>query len=319
MTASIPRWAVPLVAAGGAALLAALVVHLGPSVIARQLAGLAPILPIVLALGAIKYGLQTIGWRLVLRPAERPPWSDAICATIAGDAVGYLTWAGPFSSEPTRAVLTRHLVPVGASVAAGAAERFMYSLTSALLIVAVPAVLALRRHPTWQPVAWTASCLLVLSGWWLWTRRHERPPRASRSWGRPLDAVRTFWREHHGVAPVLGVLCLGQHATLVLEAYVMLNALGALPTIGAALVFEVVSKLVNTAGSAVPGRIGISEGGSALLARALGYEASLGLSLALMRRVRAAIWTAVGLLMLVVQERRARRTSDGEPTSRRAS
>jgi len=71
--------------------------------------------------------------------------------------------------------------------------------------------------------------------------------------------------------------------------------------------FEAVTKLVNTAGLLVPGRIGVSEGGSALLAGALGFAASHGLSLALMRRVRATIWAIVGIALLPFQEARARR------------
>jgi hypothetical protein len=160
------------------------------------------------------------------------------------------------------------------------------------------------------------ASLQVLAGAWAGAVRGGRQPRAARSWRRPFDAVRDFWREHRKVAPALASLCFGQHAILVVEAYVMLHVLGAHPTAAGTLVFEVISKIVNTAGSVVPGRIGISEGGSALVAGALGYQASVGVSLALMRRIRALIWSAVGLLLLVTQERRARRSGrTGTPAS----
>lgn len=85
----------------------------------------------------------------------------------------------------------------------------------------------------------------------------------------------------------------------------MLNAMGD-ATLKTAFVFEAVTKIVNTAGVLVPGRVGVSEGGSALLAGALGFAASQGLSLALMRRVRALIWAGVGLAVLPFLEARAR-------------
>jgi uncharacterized membrane protein YbhN (UPF0104 family) len=95
---------------------------------------------------------------------------------------------------------------------------------------------------------------------------------------------------------------------LIGEAYVILSALTPGTTLQTALVFEAVTKIVNTAGLVVPGRLGVAEGGSALLADALGFAASHGLSLALMRRVRALIWAVVGLVLLPLREARARRT-----------
>jgi hypothetical protein len=121
-----------------------------------------------------------------------------------------------------------------------------------------------------------------------------------------LEAVHELWRDRRGALPAITLLCLAQHGLLVGEAYLMLNALGGAATLQTALVFEAVTKIVNTVGLLVPGRLGVSEGGSALLAGALGFAASHGLSLALMRRARALIWAAAGLVLLPFQEARAR-------------
>ena len=61
-------------------------------------------------------------------------------------------------------------------------------------------------------------------------------------------AMRQLWRERRGVLPAIALLCFAQHAVLVGEAYVMLGALGAGTTLQTALVFEAVTKIVNTAG-----------------------------------------------------------------------
>ena len=58
--------------------------------------------------------------------------------------------------------------------------------------------------------------------------------------------------------------------------------------------FEGVSKLANSLGAIVPGRLGIAEGSSAALAGALGIGSSFGVSLVLMRRVRGLLWSIVG-------------------------
>jgi hypothetical protein len=299
-------------------LLAYLIVRLGPARIAGELHGLSGILPAVLLLTGPKYVLQTIGWRLVLPRSMRPGWGDSVSATVTGDALGYLTWAGPFTGEPIRALLTRHAAPVGASIAAGAAERAMYNVTAAILIAAVMLERLSTSHDEgWRTAAWVAAAGVSVALVVVLRRRARAgasvprtPPARSRlsmKVARSLEGLRPFWQDRRRLMPLLAALCLAQHALLVTECYIMLGALGAAPSLREAFVFEALTKVVNTAGLAVPGRLGISEGGSALLAGSLGFAASYGLSLALMRRVRALIWAVVGLVLLPITEHRARR------------
>lgn len=303
----------------GVGLLAYLVLRIGPAVIAVHLRGLAAILPGVLLLTGLKYPLQAAGWRLALPPERRPPWGESISATITGDTLGYLTWAGPVTGEPIRALLIRGSVPLPEGIAAGAAERAVYNVTAALLVGTVLAVLVGAAH---QLVLATtiAGGLAAAVVYAVFARRarprggedvHGTAPDGTRTSGnRPgpsafFAAVREIWRARRRALPIIALLCVAQHAVLLGEAYLMLGVLGSV-TLQTALVFEAVTKIVNTAGLLVPGRWGISEGGSALLADALGFAASHGLSLALMRRVRALIWAAVGLGLLPFQEARAR-------------
>jgi uncharacterized protein (TIRG00374 family) len=309
----------------GVALLVYLIVDLGPARIASELLRLGSILPAVLLLSGAKYLLQTAGWRLMLRRQARPSWPESVGATITGDALGYLTWAGPFTGEPVRAVLIRESVPVAAGIAAGAIERTVYNLTAAGLVTAVFAALISATSPSGRAFAWVSgglSIALVLAlGARRWVKRQRSGrdlpaavgplPAPKRSPVRGIAAFRVaakeLWSTRKMVLPILAVLCLLQHALLVIEAYFMLGTLGAAPSVRTALIFEALTKIVNTAGILVPGRLGVSEGGSALLANALGFAASYGLSLALMRRVRALFWAAVGLAVLPLQEARARR------------
>jgi hypothetical protein len=121
-----------------------------------------------------------------------------------------------------------------------------------------------------------------------------------------LAALAQLWATRRQALPAVALLCVAQHGLLVGEAYLMLGAFDASTTIQTAFVFEAVTKMVNTAGMVVPARLGVSEGGSALLADALGFSASHGLSLALMRRVRALVWAGVGLVLLPYHEARTR-------------
>lgn len=316
---------VTVLGAAGFGLLVYLIAELGPARIVAQLQGLGSILPAVLVVTSAKYPLQTAGWRLALARHARPPWGESISATITGDALGYLTWAGPFTGEPIRALLVRNSVPVAAGIAAGALERAMYNVTAAVFVWAVLLFLVTTTHRVAFVTALIGSAfgavaLAVLVRGRLRARRapddrHSSPDSRTAETGSVrgarafLDAARELWRDRRGALPAIALLCLAQHVILVGEAYLMLSALGGGTTLQIALVFEAVTKIVNTAGMLVPGRLGVSEGGSALVAGALGFAASHGLSLALMRRVRALIWAGVGLALLPFLEARARRNT----------
>jgi hypothetical protein len=299
----------PLAAVGGLVLLGYAVLDIGFDRIVETLATLGPILPIVLAITFFKYPLQAAAWRLALKPGARPGWRASVAATLSGDALGYLTWAGPLTGEPLKAYLIRDLVPVAVGVTAGAAERLLYN-ASAAIVIAVAAALVLPGHDSrWLLAAGVAAGVCLGAIWW-WTRSRGKDPAAAAAAGNPPGVIAALahdlWRERPAALAAMLAIEVGQHALLMCEAYVMLAALGAQPSLRTVVIFEGLTKAVNTVGGIVPGRLGIAEGGTALLAGALGLGASYGLGLAIMRRVRATAWGAVGLLLLWQRERQAR-------------
>jgi hypothetical protein len=211
---------------------------------------------------------------------------------------------------------------VAAGVAAGAAERALYNLFGlALVLTALVALTAdiHGAHILWIAAALGAALVIgVLVRQRQPARDKHRPAldkaveagsRSESATTRVLDAVKELWRDRRAALPAIAALCLAQHLLLIAEAYVLLSVAAGNATLRTALFFEAVTKIVNTVGAVVPGRLGISEGGNALLADVLGLGAAYGLSLSLMRRVRALIWTGVGLALLPLQEARARRAA----------
>jgi phosphatidylglycerophosphate synthase len=85
----------------------------------------------------------------------------------------------------------------------------------------------------------------------------------------------------------------------VFEVYLILRLMG--PHAGplSALAIEGLTKLVNVVGIFNPGNIGTYEGGNMLFAKMIGIGATAGLTLGLIRRVRALFWGAIGGLCLV--------------------
>jgi len=280
-------------------LLILLVRHIGPRVIVEQCVKLGNVLPAVLALTFFKFPLQATAWRLVLPPAQRPPWWRTLRTTIGSEAIGGITLAGAVAAEPMRAALMKPWLPLSTSIAAGAVARSMYASTGALVTAAALWMAALRfgRYPWGLALAVAVAAVLPAAAVLL-ARRHgsRRAAGDATDW---REMLRGLWFDRRGALHVIALLCLAEHAIMLGEAHLMLHALHAQPTFATVLMFEGISKLANTAGAIVPGRLGIAEGGSAALGSALGIGSSFGVSLVLMRRVRGLLWGIVGVTLVL--------------------
>ena len=291
-------WSLGLtVLAGG--LLVLLVKHIGARVIVEQCLRLGNVLPAILALTFFKFPLEATGWRLVLPAAQRPPWWRTVRATLGSEAIGFVTLAGPVTAEPMRAALLQQFLPISTGIAAGAVEQSVYASTGAIVTALALAIAASRPGgDSWSPALAAAVVAAVPVAVVLLAKRHgsRRPAEDATGW---REVLRGLWSDRRGTLHVIALLCLAQHVIMIGEAYVMLHALGAEPTLTTVLMFEGVSKLANTFGAIVPGRLGIAEGSSAALAGALGIGSSFGVALVLMRRVRGLLWSMVGMMLIV--------------------
>ena len=277
-----------LAAVAGVALLAWTIYSVGPSVLVQQLEALAPVLPLLLGLAALRFLLQAAGWRLALATANRPPWGEMFKAVVAGEAAGYFAW-GPVSREPMKAFLLGDRVPQREGLAAAMVERSLYTIVAAALILAAIGIVAVRYGRLWWFLdAFAAVGATVMS--------------AKRYWPR----LGRIFQQRDTAAAILACAA-AQELSNVVEAYVVLAWLGAAPTITSVLVLEGISRLMNGAGQFIPGKLGITEAASAALSEGLQLGAAHGLSLALARRVRSLAWGAVGIAVVAMRAARTRR------------
>jgi hypothetical protein len=104
----------------------------------------------------------------------------------------------------------------------------------------------------------------------------------------------SFW-----LAVVLNVIA---NALGALEVLLLLWYLGGNRSPLAALGVEGMTKIVNIAGLLIPGNVGTYEAGNIMILRLLGFSASIGLTLALLRDMRRLFWTGVGLVLFVISD-----------------
>jgi hypothetical protein len=126
----------------------------------------------------------------------------------------------------------------------------------------------------------------------------RRAQLAAHRFTRVENGIIRFLHEHHArLAEVLAIETAA-HLLLVLEIWIVLAALGAFRSWNQPFIIEGAVKFVPIAFAFVPGQFGALEGVHALLAGAIGLPTAVGLTLALVRRMRGLLVAAAGVLAL---------------------
>jgi hypothetical protein len=310
---------------GGAVLFAYVVRRAGVSEIIDGIQRVGWGLLAILALAGVRFVVRAGCWRLCMPPDRSLSFGRTLTAFLAGDAVGNVTPFGLVASEPAKVFLTRHHLATRESVTSLAVENVIYAASVVTMLVAGIAV-ALAAVPL--PVSWRwaaagglcgVACLVavavrVLRGTWD-VSRGPRP-----RWRARLADVRQavvgvlaapprrLWRAF--------VLDMSFHALGTLEVFLTLGWLlgDRSPTLVQAIVFETVNRGVTVGFKFVPFRIGVDEAFSGVVAPLLAVDASAGVALAVVRKVRNLFWTGIGLAVIAAHPVRMMREADRHET-----
>ncbi len=296
----------------------------GPQAIWQNMLDLGAGFLLVLLISAVRPLVRSCAWTLCFEAPHRLRLRDALRAYLAGDALGNVMPLGIVVSEPTKAALVRDRVPLSASIAALAVENLFYSLSVALFIFAGTCALLLS-FPLPQKLRF--ACMGVLAGvvviivfgfvvvrrqWkfvssvlnflygrgvarnWLEARRGRVAAIEERIYG-------FYARNQTRFLPIL-LLDACFHLAGVVEVYATLYFIApAPPTWLAAFVLESVNRVINVIFKFVPMRVGVDEAGTGMFTKALQFGTTSGVSLAIVRKARVVVWTAIGVMLLVRQ------------------
>lgn len=304
---------------GGISVLALLILQAGPARLVRLLGQGGWSVPIIVVLYAIHQGVRAVGlWRSVLGWPIR--FADVLRIRIVGEGLEVLTYTGPFLAEPAKGLLLkRHGLPSAHAFAAVATEYLLYTVVSAAM-ASVAFMLLLARGTLPEPLRPAALAIAVVSiafnGAFAFAAitgiglivpivralgagvGRSRAAFAAEQIGYVEQVLVSFLHDHPArLAEVLGIEVVA-HALLVSEVWIVLSTLR-LPFSGFdPLLVEGGAKIIAGGFFFVPGQIGASEGVYALLLRAIGFSAATGLTLSLLRRIRAALVAGLSLLVL---------------------
>lgn len=297
-------------AIGGAALLVVSIRLVGAGPVGEGIARLGVGFLVVGALGGLRSVLRTVAWRLCLEDSTVLPFGRTFAAYLVGGALGNITPFGMLISEPSKILLVRSRVAAMASIPALAVENLLYTMTVAVMLTAGTAGLLLAVP---LPAAAARASFVLLgfvgigtaSAVWIVATERRLGTAIARRLGVRTDRIGTiedrvfsFVRRHPD--RVLPVLCCEVcfHALAVFEIWFALSLItGHSPSLLTAFVFEYVNRAITIAFQFVPLWLGVDEAGTGFVAAALGLNPAAGVTLALARKGRITLWTAVGLVL----------------------
>jgi glycosyltransferase 2 family protein len=310
------------VAIAGLALLVFTVQRVGGwRAIVDGVAGLGWWFAIVVLLGAFRMVCRTRAW-MVCANDPQLQFRHAFGAWLASDAIGNLTPLGLLASEPTKILMVRTRISTVTSIASVTIENAFYT-ASVLVVLLTGTWLFLQRADV--PAGLERISELILAGVAVaaavavWAVR-SRPavlsrfaPLITKIAGQshaPAEAIREVESQIYAVPQwpigrILPVILweIAFHIGAVAEVWVILVALAPNATLVDAFLLESAGRFVLVAFKFVPYRLGIDEVGSGAVATVLGLSPAVGVTLALVRRLRMVILNAVGLVPLVNRSR----------------
>jgi putative membrane protein len=261
----------------------------------------------------VNLAADTQGWRVLFASQTRPGFLPLLRLRWIGEAVNSLLPVAQVGGEVMRAQMAVRLGVRGAEAGAATLVDFTLGLVTQLLYTVLAVALLLPSRGFGEETrAWFGGLLVaaaVIAAFWAasalggFGRVAQRARRVLRGgvWdaltggAAALDAeVQALYARRPDVAAgaTWRMLSWLLHSG---ETWLALWYLGAPVSLADALILEALSTAVRSGAFAVPGAIGVQEGGFVLLAPLVGISPEMALSLALVKRLRELVIGGGGL------------------------
>ena len=279
----------------------------------------------IFCLGIIWYSLYTIAWRQFLRrlPGNISFW-ELFRIKITGEAANTLTPMNFLGGDPLRVYLLKKNFPATEGAASVVVDRTLYAVGTLTVIALgiIAAFLHFEKLPS--NIKYGVPIVMIIAGAFmafilihqrkglfsllmsLCRRLHIKKSFSERTIERfeKLDAqIMEFYEfSHRGFW--LALAChIGGRLLGIVEVYAIGRVVSDEFTFFAALILTALAPIVNAVFAFVPGALGIMEGAYGGVLYLLHIDPSIGITIQIAKRLRAAIWILIGLLFLGVGQR----------------
>ena len=274
----------------------------------------------LILLSGARHVLRAVAWSYCVQiQGRRPGALELFGPRLVGEALDDLTPAGPLLGETAKVVVVSRLIPAHSGGSSVVIENLIYAL-AALLFMLSGVALALLKLVTPRAFGWIAgglvlcvlastlvACRMIGRRISLVGRTLKYMKRVGLRWGllerhqhylRAVEQdIHDFFLAQQGLFLFVFAIEFATSFTGIGETYLILKATTAHASLFAAYLAESANRAVQLVFSFIPLGLGVQEGVAATTLQAIGYTASDGVSLAILRKMRTVIWTALGLLL----------------------
>jgi hypothetical protein len=276
----------------------------------------------ILAVSSVRYIVRAIAWTRCIERPHQLRFRDAFAARLMGDALGnIIPFLSVAVSEPSKAVFVKDRVPLIVGLSGLAIENIFYALSVALFIFTGTATLlltfSLPKPLRYASIVALIITVLIIPLSYLIIRRQTKflsgvvgyfgdrgvarsfmgklKPRAQsleeRVYGFYANTQRSFL--------LIFALDMCFHLAGVVEVFITLSFISPIaPTLTQAFILESVNRIINVTFKFIPLRAGVDEGGTGQVSKVLGFARGIGETLAIVRKGRDIIWSAIGVLLI---------------------
>lgn len=318
----------------GLGLFVLLIERTGPGTIAARVWEVGAGFLLLIFISGVRHILRTIAWYHSIEPEERQvKFRDLFAIRLVGEAVTDLTFLGPLLGETVKGLTLSRRISAEHSASSVVIENLAYTFATGLVIASGLTLLVseFAMPSSVRTAGLGVLVVLLLFGatvGWIVKKRYrvvskvlDGLKKLEIDWGSRLQArrdkvdrfeenVHDFCRRHRVESGFILLLEILAIFTGVIEAYIILSLTVHRSSFLAAFVIEAVNRVVNLFFAFVPMRMGVDEGGAALVVKAVGYGAAEGVSLAIIRKIRMLFWVAIGLLLAARYSVALKSTSD---------
>ncbi|MBN1282467.1 MAG: flippase-like domain-containing protein [Proteobacteria bacterium] len=310
----------------GAALLTALVQKIGWQNILANVTQLGWRFVPILGISGLWYVLYTIAWMQFLgRIGDGIGFLDLFKIKVSGEAVNTLTPANFIGGDPMRIYMLKRSFGVSQGAASVVVDRTLQILAVLITILlgVIVAFLAFDSEISDNiaygvPIALTVSLafmafllvhqrrglfsmiLRILRGLGI---RREFSEKTVRRFEELDSHIIDFYSANH--AGFLAALAchIGGRLLGVLEIYAIGRAVSDEFSLFAALMLSALAPMISVVFAFIPGAFGVMEGAFSGLLYLLHIDPSIGITIQIAKRLRAALWIGLGLLFLGAHNR----------------
>lgn len=286
---------------------------------------------LVLILYVLRLTVRSSAWMLCLEKPYKLSFFNAFQSVTIGEALSSMLPFGVVISGTAKAIAVRKQLPLVVGLSSLAIENFFYSLSTAVLLI-VGASVFLSKFPLDDNLRNVGFALIAAAGFvialflvliiaqWRFLStaakmfrgfgvsksEQLKPENVPSKFDKFIEQIIKFEDNFYGFyrrnsrrfLPLMS-LQFTFHLLGIAEIWLVLKFISdANTTFQTAFLLETVNRGVIVFFKFVPFALGVDEAGAQFVAETLGIGASIGVSLAIIRKGRVLFWAAIGVLLI---------------------